>query len=123
MERRKTDRERIQGEYKRNSQDRKAQRAEKDINRREKMKMVHTEYIGARMRYRAEQKARRRKHAIITLRKISGAACFVFFMLILGKTGASDCGAAWEEIFPSTLYFMIGFVVSFYVWNTLDKIK
>lgn len=85
--------------------------------------MVHTQYIGVRMRYRAEQKARRRKHAIAALRKISGATCFIFFMLVLGKACASDCGAAWEEIFPSTLYFMIGFVVSFFVWDTLDKIR
>lgn len=74
--------------------------------------MVHTQYIGARMRYRAEQKARRKRHTITVLRKISGAACFIFFLLVLGKAGASDCGAAFEEIFPSTLYFMIGFVVS-----------
>lgn len=87
------------------------------------MKMVHTQYIGARMRYRAEQKARRRKYAIAALRKISGAACFIFFMLVLGKAGASDCGAAWEEIFPSTLYFLIGFIVSFFAWDTLDKIR
>lgn len=85
--------------------------------------MVHTQYIGARMCYRTEQKARRKKHAIAALRKISGAACFIFFMLALGKAGASDCGAAWEEIFPSTLYFLIGFVVSFFTWDILDKIR
>lgn len=85
--------------------------------------MVHTEYIGARMRYRAEQRARRKKHMITALRNICGWAAFVFFMLVLGKAGASDCGAAFEEIFPSTLYFMIGFVVSFFAWDTLDKIR
>lgn len=74
--------------------------------------MTYTEYSGARMRYRAEQKARRKRHTITALRKISGAACFIFFLLVLGKAGASDYGAAFEEIFPSTLYFMIGFIVS-----------
>lgn len=68
--------------------------------------MTYTEYSGARMRYRAEQKARRKRHTITAFRKISGAACFIFFLLVLGKAGASDCGAAFEEIFPSTLYFM-----------------
>lgn len=74
--------------------------------------MVHNQYISARMRYRAEQRARRRKHTLTIMRNICGVAAFVFFMLVLGKAGASDCGAAFEEIFPSTLYFMIGFVVS-----------
>lgn len=74
--------------------------------------MVHTEYIGARVRYKAEQKARRKRHIITALRKISGATCFIFFLLVLGKAMASDCGAAFEEIFPSTLYFTVGFVVS-----------
>lgn len=81
--------------------------------------MVHTQYIGARMRYRAEQKARRRKHTLMIMRNICGVAAFVFFMLVLGKAGASDCGAAFEEIFPSTLYFMIGFVVSICVYLKL----
>lgn len=82
--------------------------------------MVHTEYIGARMRYRAEQRARRKRHTITALRKISGAACFIFFLLVLGKAGASDCGAAFEEIFHSTMYFMIGFIVSICAYLKLD---
>lgn len=61
--------------------------------------MVHTEYIGARMRYRAEQRARRRKHALTIMRNVCGVAAFVFFMLVFGKAGASDCGAAWGEYF------------------------
>lgn len=85
--------------------------------------MVHTEYIGARMRYRAEQRARRKRHIIAILRNICGWGAFVFFMLVLGKAGASDCGAAWEEIFPSTLYYMAGFVLSFFAWETLDKYR
>lgn len=59
--------------------------------------MTYQEYSGARMRYRAEQKARQRKHRIATLRKISGVATFILFIILLGKVGASDCGAAWEE--------------------------
>lgn len=84
--------------------------------------MVHTEYIGARMRYRAEQRARR-KNTIIILRKVCGVAAFVFFMLVLGKAGASDCGAAWEEIFPSTLYFIAGFVVSVLAVEWLERFR
>ena len=34
------------------------------------------------------------------VRTISGWATAIFFFLILGKAGASDCGAPWEEIFP-----------------------
>lgn len=85
--------------------------------------MVHTEYIGARMRYRAEQRARRRKHALTIMRNICGVAAFVFFMLVLGKAGASDCGAAWEEIFPSTLYFTAGFVVSVLAVKWLERLR
>lgn len=51
------------------------------------------------------------------LRKVSGFAMFLFFMLILGKAGASDCGAAWEEIFPSTFIYTGLFAVSFFVWD------
>lgn len=85
--------------------------------------MVHTEYIGARMRYRAEQRARRRKHALTIMRNICGVATFVFFMLVLGKAGASDCGTAWEEIFPSTLYFTAGFVVSVLAVEWLERLR
>ena len=81
--------------------------------------MTYQEYSGARMRYRAEQKARQRKHIMITLRKISGAATAVLFVLLIGKAGASDCGAAWEEIFPSTLYYLAAFAVCSFVWLKL----
>lgn len=70
--------------------------------------MVYTEYIGARMRYRAEQRARRRKHALTIMRNICGVAAFVFFMLVLGKAGASDCGAAWGR--------NLSFYLVFYRW-------
>ena len=79
--------------------------------------MVHTEYIGARMRYRAEQRARRRKHALTIMRNICGVAAFVLFMLVLGKAGASDCGAAWEEIFPSTFILPLVLLFQFWRWN------
>ena len=85
--------------------------------------MIYTGYSGARMRYRAEQRARRKKHTIIICRKLCGVAAFVFFMLALGKAGASDLGAAWEEIFPSTFYFLFGFTLSFFAWEKLDKIR
>ena len=85
--------------------------------------MTYTEYSGARMRYRAEQRARRRKHALTIMRNICGVAAFMFFMLVLGKAGASDCGAAFEEIFSSTLYFMIGFVVSVLAVEWLERLR
>lgn len=59
--------------------------------------MVYTEYIGARMRYRAERRARRRKHVLTIMRNICGVAAFVFFMLVLGKAGASVCGVAFSD--------------------------
>jgi hypothetical protein len=57
------------------------------------------------------------------MRNICGVAAFVFFMLVLGKAGASDCGAAWEEIFPSTLYFTTGFVVSVLAVEWLERLR
>lgn len=84
---------------------------------------TYREYSGARMRYRTEQRARRRKHALTIMRNICGVAALVFFILILGKAGASDCGAAWEEIFPSTLYFSAGFVVSVLAAEWLERLR
>ena len=78
---------------------------------------------GARVRKRAEQRARQKQHMIAIARQISGIAAFVFFMLILGKAGASDCGVAWEEIFPSTLYYMAAFGLSIAAFNYLDKYR
>lgn len=51
------------------------------------------------------------------VRTISGWATAIFFFLILGKAGASDCGAPWEEIFPSTFIYMGIAIISFYVWE------
>lgn len=49
------------------------------------------------------------------VRTISGWATAIFFFLILGKAGASDCGAPMEEIFPSTFIYMGIAIISFYV--------
>lgn len=91
------------------------------------MAMENYKYIkyhgGARVRKRAEQRARQKQHMIAIARQISGVAAFVFFMLVLGKAGASDCGAAWEEIFPSTLYFTAGFVVSVLAVEWLERLR
>lgn len=51
------------------------------------------------------------------VRTISGWATAIFFFLILGKAGASDCGAPMEEIFPSTFIYMGIAIISFYVWE------
>lgn len=60
------------------------------------------------------------------VRTISGWAIVIFFFLVLGKAGASDCGAPWEEIFPSTFIYCGLMIVSFHIWeaaggNRLDK--
>lgn len=51
------------------------------------------------------------------VRTISGWATVIFFILILGKAGASDCGAPLEEIFPSTFIYCGLMIVSFYIWE------
>lgn len=51
------------------------------------------------------------------VKKVSGFCMFLFFMLILGKASASDCGAAWEEIFPSTFIYCGLMILSFHVWE------
>ena len=51
------------------------------------------------------------------VRTISGWATAIFFILILGKAGASDCGAPWEEIFPSTFIYCGLMIVSFHIWE------
>ena len=52
------------------------------------------------------------------VRTISGWATAIFFFLILGKAGASDCGAAWEEIFPSTFIYCGLMILSFHIWES-----
>ena len=51
------------------------------------------------------------------VRTISGWATVIFFILILGKAGASDCGAPWEEIFPSTFIYCGLMILFFHVWE------
>lgn len=51
------------------------------------------------------------------VRTISGWATVVFMFLILGKAGASDCGAPLEEIFPSTFIYCGLMIVSFHIWE------
>ena len=52
------------------------------------------------------------------VRTISGWATAIFFFLILGKAGASDCGAPWEEIFPSTFIYCGLMILSFHRWES-----
>lgn len=52
------------------------------------------------------------------VRTISGWATAIFFFLILGKAGASDCGAPWEEIFPSTFIYCGLMILSFHIWES-----
>ncbi len=52
------------------------------------------------------------------IRKVSGFCMFLFFILVLGKAGAADCGTAtWEEFFPSSLVYMALAVLSFHIWE------
>lgn len=51
------------------------------------------------------------------VRTISGWVTVIFFILILGKAGASDCGAPWEEIFPSTFIYCGLMILSFHIWE------
>jgi hypothetical protein len=51
------------------------------------------------------------------IRRISGFVLAFSFIMILGKAGASDCGADWSEIFPSTFIYVGIAAVSFYVWE------
>lgn len=51
------------------------------------------------------------------VRTISGWATVIFFFLVLGKAGASDCGAPLEEIFPSTFIYCGLMILSFHIWE------
>lgn len=51
------------------------------------------------------------------VRRISGIAAAIFFILVLGKAGASDCGAPIEEIFPSSFIYGGLMIVSFLIWK------
>lgn len=73
-------------------------------------KVRHTEQEWAKLERQAEKVEK-------IVRTISGWATVIFFILILGKAGASDCGAAWEEIFPSTLIYGALMILSFHIWE------
>lgn len=72
------------------------------------------------MEYTEKQWAKRERQAEKIeniVRTISGWSMAVFFFLILGKAGASDCGAPWKEIFPSTFIYCGLMIVSFHIWE------
>lgn len=73
-------------------------------------KVRHTEQEWAELERQAEKIEK-------IVRTISGWATVIFFILILGKAGASDCGAAWEDIFPSTLIYGALMILSFHIWE------
>ena len=51
------------------------------------------------------------------IRTAAGWTTAIMFFLVLGKAGASDCGAPMEEIFPSTFIYMGIAIISFHVWE------
>lgn len=64
--------------------------------------------------------ARRKAHykrIRAAIRTAAGWTTAIMFFLVLGKAGASDCGAPMEEIFPSTFIYMGIAIISFYVWE------
>lgn len=85
--------------------------------------MPYIEHNGRHNDYKTKEKIGKRWQIIVIAKKISGWAAFIFFILVLGKAGASDCGAVWESFFPSILYYVAGFGVSVSVWETLEKRK
>lgn len=72
--------------------------------------------VGHRTQPRRKSQYRRIRAAI---RKAAGWTTAIMFFLILGKAGASDCGAPMEEIFPSTFIYMTIAIISFHVWEYL----
>lgn len=69
---------------------------------------------GHRTQARRKSQYRRIRAAI---RTVSGWTTAIMLFLVLGKAGASDCGAPIEEIFPSTFIYMGIAILSFYVWE------
>ena len=51
------------------------------------------------------------------IRTTAGWTMAIMIFLVLGKAGASDCGAPMEEIFPSTFIYMGIAIISFHVWE------
>lgn len=58
-----------------------------------------------------------KRQLIAAIRTAAGWTTAIMFFLVLGKAGASDCGAPMEEIFPSTFIYMGIAIISFYVWE------
>lgn len=74
--------------------------------------------------YRTQARRKSRQKRIrAAIRTAAGWTTTIMFILVLGKTGASDCGAAWEEIFPSTFIYMAIAVVAFHVWEAFGGNK
>ncbi len=65
--------------------------------------------------------SKKKKHKIIIIHKISGTIAFITFLLIIGKAGASDLGAAWGKIFSSIIYYLIIFIISSLIWIKTEK--
>lgn len=51
------------------------------------------------------------------VRRLSGWSTALFLILIWGKAGASDCGAAEKIIFPSVFIYFGLFALSFFIWE------
>lgn len=77
-------------------------------------------FMGHRTQARRKAHYKRIRAAI---RTAAGWTTAIMFILVLGKAGASDCGAAWEEIFPSTFIYMAIAVVAFHVWEAFGGNK
>lgn len=73
-------------------------------------------------RTQARQKSRQ-KRIRAAIRTAAGWTTTIMFILVLGKAGAFDCGAAWEEIFPSTFIYMAIAVVAFHGWEAFGGNK
>lgn len=83
----------------------------------ETQKTVYTRQrttAGHRTQARRKSQYKRIRAAI---RKAAGWTTAIMFFLVLGKAGASDCGAPWEEIFPSTFIYCGLMILSFHVWE------
>lgn len=62
-------------------------------------------------------RAKRTRKIIATIRKISGAAAAVSFVLILGIAGASDNGAELATVLRGAIISGGAFAVSLAVWH------
>lgn len=83
----------------------------------ETQKTVYTRQrtaAGHRTQARRKSQYRRIRAAI---RKAAGWTTAIMLILVLGKAGASDCGAPIEEIFPSTFIYTGIAIVSFHIWE------